>query len=52
VRNILGFFVERQEGHGGHTVTVGRFINIPGEFAGGNVVDPSASFIKQIVLVR
>jgi hypothetical protein len=52
VRNILGFFIDRQEGNGGHTITVGRLINIPGEYAGGNVVDPSASFIKQIVLVR
>jgi len=52
VRNILGFFVDRQEDKGGHSTTIGRFINIPGLFVGGNTVSPSASFIKQIVLVR
>jgi Flp pilus assembly protein TadG len=52
VRNMLGFFISHQEGQGGQTLTVGRFINVPGIYAGGNVVSPNNSFIKQIVLVR
>ncbi len=52
VRNILGFFIERQDGHGGHTVTVGRLINVPGQYVGGGMVDTSSSFITQIILIR
>lgn len=52
VRNILGFFIERSENTGGHTQTVGRLVTVPGFYAGGNVVDPTASFIKQIILIR
>jgi Flp pilus assembly protein TadG len=52
IRNILGFFVERQEGQGGHTVTVGRLVNVPGLTTGGNTVDETSSFIKTIQLIR
>jgi hypothetical protein len=52
VRNILGFFIERQEGHGGQTVTIGRLVNVPGQYVGGGTVDTSSSFITQIILIR
>jgi Flp pilus assembly protein TadG len=52
IRNILGFFVERQEGNGGQTRTVGRLVNVPGQTTGGNTVDSSSSFIKTIRLIR
>jgi hypothetical protein len=52
IRNILGFFVERQEGQGGQTLTVGRLINVPGISTGGNTVNPSSSFIQTIHLIR
>lgn len=52
IRNILGFFVERQEGQGGQTVTVGRLINVPGLTTGANTVAESASFINVIQLIR
>jgi Flp pilus assembly protein TadG len=52
IRNILGFFVERQEGRGGHTVTIGRLINVPGTYTGANTVNPDNSFIKVIQLIR
>lgn len=62
VENIFGFFIEGTmdkdgnrtygPGQGGQAITFGRIVNVPGFFAGGNVVDPSASFIKTIVLIR
>jgi Flp pilus assembly protein TadG len=55
IRNILGFFVERQDTVGpgaGHTVTVGRLINVPGQYVGGGTVDTSSNFITQIILIR
>lgn len=52
IRNILGFFIDHAEGKGGQQTTVGYLVNVPGFYAGGNVVDPSASFITQIVLIR
>jgi hypothetical protein len=62
ISNIFGFFIEGTidkdgnkiygPGSGGQQITFGRILTIPGEYAGGNVVDPSASFIKQIVLIR
>ena len=52
LRNILGFFISHTEDKGGHTQTVGYLVNVPGFYAGGNVVDPSAAFIAQIVLIR
>jgi Flp pilus assembly protein TadG len=62
ISNIFGFFIEGTidkdgnkiygPGTGGQQLTFGRILTIPGEYAGGNVVDPSASFIKQIVLIR
>jgi Flp pilus assembly protein TadG len=52
IRNILGFFVERQEGNGGQTVTVGRLVNVPGLTTGGNTVAQTSSFIKTIQLIR
>jgi len=52
IRNILGFFVERQDGHGGHSVTVGRLINVPGQYVGGGNVDTQSNFITQIILIR
>ena len=52
IRNILGFFVERQEGQGGQTLTVGRLVNVPGQSTGGNTVNTSSSFIKTIQLIR
>ena len=62
VENIFGFFIEGTmdkdgnktygPGQGGQAISFGRIVNIPGFYAGGNVVDPSASFIKQIVLIR
>jgi Flp pilus assembly protein TadG len=66
IENILGFFIEgtidksgvrtygppSDKGGGGQVLTFGRLVTVPGFFAGGNVVDPSASFIKVIVLIR
>jgi hypothetical protein len=66
VHNILGFFIEgvmdksgtkyynedAVKAKGGQSITFGRLVTVPGFYAGGNVVDPSASFIKQIVLIR
>ena len=52
IRNILGFFIDHAEGKGGQQDTVGYLLSVPGFYAGGNVVDPSASFIVQIVLIR
>lgn len=62
VENIFGFFIEGTvdkggqrtygPGQGGQAITFGRIVTIPGFYAGGNVVDPSASFIKQIILIR
>ena len=62
VQNIFGFFIEGTmdkngtriygPGQGGQAITFGRIVTVPGFSAGGNVVDPSSSFIKQIVLIR
>jgi len=62
VSNIFGFFIEGTmdkngnrtygPGQGGQVVTFGRILTVPGFYAGGNVVDPSSSFITQIVLIR
>ncbi len=52
VSNILGFFIDHAEGKGGQQQTVGYLVSVPGFYAGGNVVDPSAAFILQIVLIR
>ncbi len=51
IRNILGFFVERTESHGGHTVTVGRLINVPSDDIGGSTTSTS-SFLRKIILIR
>jgi Flp pilus assembly protein TadG len=51
VHNILGFFIEDQVGHGGHTVTRGRLINVPSDNVGGSTTSAS-SFIKKIILIR
>jgi hypothetical protein len=50
IRNILGFFVEGQTGHGGHTVTIGRLINVPASDA--STTTSNTSFIRVIVLIR
>ncbi len=62
VENIFGFFIEGTldksgslvlgPGQGGQQITVGRILTVPGFYAGGNVVDPSSSFITQIILIR
>jgi Flp pilus assembly protein TadG len=51
VHNILGFFVEDQISHGGHTVTRGRLVNVPSDDVGGSTTSAS-SFIKKIILIR
>jgi Flp pilus assembly protein TadG len=51
IHNILGFFIEDQIDHGGHTVTRGRLINVPSDDVGGSTVSKS-SFIKKIILIR
>jgi hypothetical protein len=50
IHNILGFFVEDQVGHGGHTVTRGRLINVPASDT--TSTNSTSSFIKVIVLIR
>jgi len=62
VENIFGFFIEGTvdkfgnktygPGKGGQVGTFGRILTVPGFYAGGNVVDPSSSFVRQIVLIR
>ncbi len=63
VENIFGFFIEGTMDKNGNKTygpgqgraqdgTFGRILTVPGFYAGGNVVDPSSSFIRQIVLIR
>lgn len=65
VENIFGFFIEGTmdkngnktygpptKAGGGQDGAFGRIVTVPGFYAGGNVVDPSSSFIRQIVLIR
>jgi hypothetical protein len=51
IRNILGFFVEDQIGHGGHTVTRGRLILVPADDVGGST-ESTSSFLRKIILIR
>ena len=51
IHNILGFFIEDQIGHGGHTVTRGRLINVPSDDVGGSTISTS-SFLRKIILIR
>jgi Flp pilus assembly protein TadG len=51
IHNILGFFIEDQVGHGGHTVTRGRLITVPADDVGGSVISNS-SFLRKIILIR
>ena len=51
IHNILGFFIEDQIGHGGHTVTRGRLINVPSADITGSQTS-NTSWIKKIVLIR
>ena len=62
VENIFGFFIEgtstraatrpTARAKAGKLGRFGRIVTVPGFYAGGNVVDPSSSFIRQIVLIR
>jgi Flp pilus assembly protein TadG len=51
IHNILGFFIERQQGNGGQTMTIGRLINVPASDVGGST-NSTSSFIKKIILIR
>ena len=52
ITNILGFFVDSQINHGGHTQTLGYFINVPGLYNGANTVNQNSAFIRTIQLIR
>jgi hypothetical protein len=51
IHNILGFFIERQDNRGGHSVTVGRLILVPSDDVGGSTTSTS-SFLRKIILIR